>query len=137
MREDCLRCHRNREVDISRIEQVQNTWRVKFPQEFCVGRGGFRVEILAVVVVCVIISVIIKSLRSPVKTTETKVRSDGFFHRTQMISLVRQGLGIAHVTMTQTVAVEETVVEGETKAAANNISTANNMFLAKVTMSRF
>jgi hypothetical protein len=48
-----------------------------------------------------------------------------------MISLVRQGLGIAHVTMTQTVAVEETVVEGETKAAANNISTANNMFLAK------
>jgi hypothetical protein len=43
------------------------------------------------------------------------------------------------VTMTQTVAVEETVVEveGETKAAANNISTANNMFLAKITMSRF
>jgi hypothetical protein len=60
-----------------------------------------------------------------------------FFIRTQMISLVRKGLGIAHVTMTQTVAVEETVVEGETKAAANNISTANNMFLAKVTMSRF
>jgi hypothetical protein len=38
------------------------------------------VEILAVVVVCVIISVIIKSLRSPVKTTETKARCDGFFH---------------------------------------------------------
>jgi hypothetical protein len=37
-------------------------------------------EILAVVVVGVIISVIIKSLRAPVKTTGTKDRSDGFFH---------------------------------------------------------